>query len=112
MGSFVIYMIQNCKSFKMKAVLVLLASNDTLKTMYPNLAILASICLVLLVSTVDCERGFSTMKRIKTRLRSVMKTQTLDCLMRISIEGPELESYDFQKAVSTWGKKTNRRIKT
>ena len=78
---FVIYMIQNCKSFKMKDVLVLLASNDTLKTMYPNLAILASICLVLPVSTVDCERGFSTMKRIKTLLRSVMKTQTLDCLM-------------------------------
>ena len=41
------------------------------------------------------------MKCIKTRLRSVMKTQTLDCLMRISIEWPELESYDFQKAVST-----------
>ena len=91
---------------------MLLASNDTLKAMYPNLAILALICLVLPVSIVDCERGFSTMKRIKTRLGSVMKTQTLDCLMRISIEGPELESYGFQKAVSTWGKKKNRRIKT
>ena len=66
--------------------------------MYPNLAIISINCLVLPVSTVDCERGFSTMKRIKTHLRSVMKTQTLDCLMRISIEGPELESYDFQKA--------------
>ena len=67
---------------------MLLASSDTLKTMYPNLAILASLCLVLRVSAVDCESGFSTMKRIKTRLLSVMKTQTLDCL--------------------TWGKKKNR----
>ena len=75
----------------MQDILTMITSNVTLNTLYPNLNILASICLVP-VTTVDCERAVSTMKRVKTRLRSVMKTQTLDCLVRISIEGPELDN--------------------
>ena len=66
---FVIYMIQNCK---MKDVLVLLASNDTLKTMYPNsINLFSSPCFHGRLR----ERIFNN-EIIKTCLRSVMKTQT------------------------------------
>ena len=107
---FVIYMIQNCKRLSMKDILQTLSHNSTVKSMYPNLSTLATICQIIPVTTVDCERGFSTMKRIKTRLRSVMKMATLDSLMRISIEGADLEHYDFDRAVNSWGSKKNRRI--
>jgi hypothetical protein len=39
-----------------------------LSIMFPNLTKLAAIGLLLPVSTVDCERGFSTLTRVKTDL--------------------------------------------
>ena len=71
---FSIYMFQNCKTMSLNGVLELLSTNRTIQSLYPNLSRLATICRILPVSTVDCERAFSTMKRIKTRLRSVMRT--------------------------------------
>ena len=94
----------------MRDVLQMLLQNVTLKSMYPNLSTLAAICQVLPVTTVDCERAFSAMKRIKSRLRSTMKTKTLNHLLLISIEGPELDKFDFNRALQTWGKQKNRRI--
>ena len=39
-----------------------------------------------------------------------MTTKTPDQLLRIRIEGPQLENFDFDLAVNTWGKMKNRRI--
>ena len=39
--------------------------------MFPNLTKLAAIGLLLPMSSVDCERGFSTLARVKTDLNSV-----------------------------------------
>ena len=41
-----------------------------LKLMFPNLTKLAAIGLLLPISSVDCERGFSTLSRVKTDLRN------------------------------------------
>lgn len=92
-------------------VLKLVAGNATVKVLYPNLSKLAKICLILPVSTADCERSFSAMKRIKTDLRNRMNTTTLDALMRICIEGPPLNEFDFDMALNSWSKLRNRRIK-
>lgn len=70
--------------------------NKTLQLLYPNLCKLAQICLVLPLSTADCERAFSTMKRVKTPLRNRLNTKTLDSLMRIRIEGADQECFDFE----------------
>ena len=91
----------------------LLAGSSTLKSLYPNLSTSASIALILPVSTADCERAFSTMKRVKTELQNRMSTKTLNQLLQIlqiHIEGPKLEEFNFDKAVDTWGKMKNRRI--
>ena len=42
------------------------------------------------------------MKRVKIPLRNRLKTNTLDNLLRISIEGPVLGEFDFNAAVDTW----------
>ena len=55
--------------------------------LFPFISKLLVRALVLPVCTADCERCFSTMKRIKTDLRNPMNTAKL---LRIRIEGPDL----------------------
>ena len=43
-----------------------------LKLMFPNLTKLVAIGLLLPMSSVDCERGFSTLSRVKTDLRNLI----------------------------------------
>ena len=92
------------------AVMGILVSDTSLSFLYPYLSKIASIALTLPVSTADCERGFSTMNRIKTDRRTRLNTPTLDKLIRISSEGPNIDSFDFDTAVSVWAEKSNRRI--
>ena len=64
--------------------------------MYPQISYLLSIILILPVSSVPCERGFSAANRIKTKLRNRLMVQSLDILLRTSIEGPP---FDFTRAL-------------
>ncbi len=65
---------------------------------YPAAAEAAGRLLVAPVSTVDCERGFSKQNVVKTCLRNSMSLSTLNHLMRISIDGPSLKSFNFKAA--------------
>lgn len=77
---------------------------------YPSLGLLAKRLLVLPVSTVDCERGFSKQNLIKTDLRNSIKPASLDNLMRISIEGPPCSEFNYDKAYDVWASMKPRRI--
>ena len=77
-----------------------LCTNSSLMDMFPNLSKLATIAALVPVSTAECERSFSAMNRIKTELRNRLKTTTLSCLMRISIEGPSVSDFDYERANS------------
>ena len=92
-------------------VMSALADSRTLSSLYPSLAKVASIALTIPVSTASCERGFSTMNRIKTTLRNRLTSDSMDELIRISSEGRSLEDFDFDKAVDMWSLKCKRRIK-
>ena len=61
---------------------------------------LISIIMVLPMSTAVVERGFSTMKRIKTDWRSRLETPQLSKLMYLSIEGPHVKDYDATLAIN------------
>ena len=92
-------------------MLKLLVSNSTLQTMYPQFTKLAHcIALVIPVSTAKCEISFSAMKRIKTESRNRLLTENLNHLMRISIEGPSINQFDFEQALELWGAMRQRRI--
>lgn len=54
----------------------------------PNLKRVLSTLLTLPMSSVDCERGFSQMKLIKTRLRNSLSESALNMAMLVAIEGP------------------------
>ena len=87
----------------------LLTTDTTLSLTYPNFVKLTQVGSTLLISTADCERAFSTMRRIKSRLRSEMCNLTLNHCMRISIEGPPLQQFDSDAAVDAWSMLKNGR---
>ena len=78
--------------------------------LFPALSKLLVRGLVLPIATADCERGFSAMNRIKTVPRNRLKTNTLEQLMFISIEGPSADRFDFGRAADKWGGLHHRRI--
>ena len=67
--------------------------------MFTNLAKLATIGLLLPVSTVVCERGLSALTRVKTNLRNRLSVKTLNHLLVIAIEGPSPADYPYDKHV-------------
>ena len=81
-----------------------------LKLMFPNLTKLAAIGLLLPMSSVDCERGFSTLSRVKTDLRNRLNNKNLNHLLMISIEGPNPSDFPFDTACDKWAAMKNRRI--
>ena len=48
--------------------------------LYPNVVTIITILLTMPVSTATPEHSFSTMRRVKTYLRSTMKTERLSAL--------------------------------
>lgn len=78
--------------------------------LFPTLSKLLVRGLILPLATADCERGFSTLKRIKTSPRNRLKNETLKQLMMISIEGLPPDEFDFARAADKWGSRSNCRI--
>ena len=81
-------------------VMSIVVKKENLAELFPNLALIA---LLIPTSTADCERGFSTLKRIKTPLRNRLSNAITVPLMFISIECPSLVNYDFNAVLVPHG---------
>ncbi|XP_049923984.1 zinc finger protein 862-like [Epinephelus moara] len=75
---------------------------------YKNILHLVNIMLVLPVSSAVCERGFSAQRRIKSDVRGSLHVDTVEDLIRISLEGPSLEEFDAKEAVQMWFSQSKR----
>lgn len=66
------------------------------------------------LSNAHCERGFSVMKRIKSDWRCCLSNDTLNILMRIDIEGPNIADFEPRPVVNRWyiSGQANRRPNT
>lgn len=74
---------------------------------------LANLALTMPLSTAECERGFSTLARIKTNQRNWLLNTTLSHLMMISIQGPTIADVtsEWCDAVTRmWFKQKDRRL--
>ena len=100
----------NLKNLSTQDLMLKLAYNPQLKDMFPNLAKLAAVGLVVPMSTADCERGFSTLSRIKNDLRNRLSCKVLNALVSISIEGPDSDEFPFERTCSIWSSWRNRRL--
>lgn len=93
-----------------REVMIQLAVKPEFQDAFPNMSRLAAIGLSLPVSTAECERGFSAVKRIKTCQRNQMKQHTLNGLLMISLEGCGSDTFDFDAAADSWAAQKKRRI--
>lgn len=75
----------------------------------PEFSKLCRIALCIVVTSVECERSFSTQNKIKNKFRSSLKTENLNYLINIHMSSEELETYDPEKAVKLWKIKKKRR---
>ncbi|XP_033747072.1 zinc finger protein 862-like [Pecten maximus] len=76
---------------------------------FPDFAILAQILLAAPMTSVACERGFSSQNRLKTKARSCLKHATVTKLIRISEEGPSVTDFDPTVSIRKFVKTKQRR---
>ncbi|MCO5580716.1 hypothetical protein L7F22_034586 [Adiantum nelumboides] len=95
-----------CESMCMKDAWQLFASNANWQHTYPNLLKLWQLILLLPISSVSCERGFSKQNIIS---RQCLKVETLEMLMRISLVGPKTDAIDWVSVYKLWELKKSRK---
>ena len=85
---------------------------DTMETSYacifPHTFKMMNFSLVLLIGTASVERSFSHLIMIKTWLRSRLSDCSVAQLMRISIEGPEIDAAEFEEILEIFNEHNHR----
>ena len=71
--------------------------------------VLSSLSVVVM-TTADCERGFSILKLVKTDRRNRLLAKNLNNAMLCAIEGEQRGKFDFQLAEHLWKSDKKRRI--
>ena len=80
-----------------------------LQAAFPTLKKIIQIALTLAVSTAQCERSFSAVKRIKTYLRTVMTEKRLADIALLSIENDISDTISLDDVVTDFGGKDKNR---
>ena len=71
---------------------------------YPTLVRVYGIAVVIPIKSCSAEGSFSTLKRVKTRLRSTMHQERLEGLLLMSIERKILLKIDKEKIIDKLAK--------
>ena len=79
-----------------------ISQEDVERNNYSNIMKVIHLTSVYPMANASCERGFSTMKRVKSDWRCTLGNDTMDMLMRVKIEGPKKQAdYRLRAAVNT-----------
>ena len=82
-----------------------------LKAAFPNVIKILQISLTIVVTAASCERSFSTLKGIKTYLRSTMTKDRLNHIAVLSNEKDISKTLDYTNIIDSFiAKNGNRRI--
>ena len=77
--------------------------NSTLQLKYSNFLAIADIARIQCVSIAQCERAFSLLNCIKTKLCNRLQTKSLESIMHIALEGPTKDVDVFLvEAIALW----------
>ena len=79
----------------------ILDNDETFSFNYPITTIILKITLIIPLSNAHVERIFSQQNLIKSKLRNKMNIDTLN--------GPEIENFDFEKVYEHWVNKKPRK---
>src|SRR5436190_16422531 len=103
-------------SWTMSLTLNLANLTRTLSSTFPYILFNCSLCQIIAVlpaTSVDCERGFSSLSRIKNDLRNKLKTEHLGSLIRIStmdIDAMSLRCDHSERLILAWRRSKARRL--
>ena len=75
---------------------------------FPNIIRLIKIAYTIPFSSVPCERGFSKQNLIKTKNRNNLSIDTLDKLLRVSLEDESVKNFDYKSAYHNWNSQKRR----
>lgn len=78
----------------------------------PDVVALLKLCLVLPASTASAERSFSTLRRIKSYLRSTMTQERLNHLMILSTYKDRIDKVDMTKLLNDFIQRNDMRQRT
>jgi len=81
-----------------------------LRETFPNVDLLMRIYLTILVTNCSGERSFSTLKRVKSTIRSSMGDDRLNNLSILCIENELTRKLDFKDVIATFAAKKARRV--
>ena len=81
---------------------------DQYGSFYHQISRLIVVATAFPVSSVPCERGFRAEKRLQTKLRTRLTTQSVCRLMMISVEGQPIGEFNFSQALLKFKKQTYR----
>jgi hypothetical protein len=95
---------------RMCDLLQVFLTDKTLTAQFPEAALLAERILALPPTSVDPERGFSALKRIKRKDRNRVSSEMLDAWLMIALEGPKPGAFNLLRPVVQWYLKQSRRV--
>ena len=81
-----------------------------LQAAFPGVLLLLSMVQTMAITTAPCERSFSSLKRIKSYLRSTMSDERLDSLAILSIEREVSSKIDLDSVIEKFASQSDRRI--
>nr|XP_028576566.1 zinc finger protein 862-like [Podarcis muralis]XP_028576567.1 zinc finger protein 862-like [Podarcis muralis]XP_028576568.1 zinc finger protein 862-like [Podarcis muralis] len=79
-----------------------LQAESTACASYINICKVLNFLRVLPLSTAECERGVSQLNLVKTDSRKRLLATTIDDLLMIKMNGPDLEVFSAANAVNLW----------
>ena len=80
-------------------------------TIYPNITITLRVFLCTLATNCSAERSFSSLKRLKTYLRSTLEQDRLNSLAILAIENDITQSLNYDHVINLFAEKKARRKK-
>ena len=86
--------------------------NQYYQAIAPNFLRLVDLLLTIPATSAEAERGFSSMKLVKNKLRSRLQDSNLNNILRIVLLSPSEEEFDPAPAVDHWLQSCARRNQT
>lgn len=84
--------------------------DKSLKEIFPNVETLIKIYLVIMTTNCTCERAFSKLKIILSRLRVSMKEERLNSLTLLNIEHDILDTINFSEIIDDFAERKIRKV--
>ena len=68
---------------------------ENLHNEYPDYVVLGQLAMSVPLNSASCERGFSTQNLSKNKARNRLGQDTLQDIMKITINGPHFAEFDY-----------------